>query len=237
MYRNFTALPVMCKLFEGIPSAKINELFTHLAVREVTLKKGEVLFKSGTRITDFAVIISGRLSISSYDADGHRKILELFESMDTVAISLAVADIKSVAVSVEARLDSEVILFNANKVLNPGGKPSEEHIRLLQNITRELARKTVLLGRKMRIISSRATSERIMKYLIEESVRRGSKEFEIPYDRQALADYLCVERSALSAEISKLIGRGVIESRKNHFKLLFAASDKVCYNFHNTQTQ
>jgi CRP-like cAMP-binding protein len=113
-----------------------------------------------------------------------------------------------------------VILFNASKVLNPVGRPSEEHVRLLRNITKELARKTVLLGRKMRIISTRTTSERLMKYLIEESVRRGSKEFEIPYDRQALADYLCVERSALSAEISKLVDKGVIESRKSHFKLL-----------------
>ena len=59
-----------------------------------------------------------------------------------------------------------------------------------------------------------------MNYLIEELVRRGAKEFDIPYDRQALADYLCVERSALSAEISKLIDKSVIESRKNHFKLL-----------------
>jgi CRP-like cAMP-binding protein len=210
----------MCKLFEGIPSAKINELFSQLAVREVALKKGDVLFQSGTMITEFAVIISGRLAISSYDADGRRKIIELLESMDTVAISLAIADIQSVAISIEARLDSEVILFNANKVLNPVGKPSEEHIRLLRNITKELARKTVLLGRKMRIISSRGISERLMKYLIEESVRRGSKEFEIPYDRQALADYLCVERSALSAEISKLIDKGVIESHKNHFKVL-----------------
>lgn len=220
MYRNFTTLPLMCKLFEGIPSGKINELFTHLAVRELALKKGEVLFRSGSKITDFAVIISGRLAISSYEADGHRKIVEFLESMDTVAISLAVADIQSVAISVEARQDSEVILFNANKVLNPAGRPSEEHVRLLRNITKELARKTVLLGRKMRIISTRTTSERLMKYLIEESVRRGSKEFEIPYDRQALADYLCVERSALSAEISKLIDKGVIESRKSHFKLL-----------------
>jgi CRP-like cAMP-binding protein len=220
MYRNFTTLPLMCKLFEGIPSAKINELFTHLAVRELALKKGEVLFRSGSKITEFAVIISGRLAISSYEADGHRKIVEFLESMDTVAISLAVADIQSVAISVEARQDSEVILFNASKVLNPAGKPSEEHVRLLRNITKELARKTVLLGRKMRIISSRTTSERLMKYLIEESVRRGSKEFEIPYDRQALADYLCVERSALSAEISRLIDKGVIESRKSHFKLL-----------------
>ena len=220
MYRNFTTLPLMCKLFEGIPSANINELFTHLAVRELALKKGEVLFRSGSKITEFAVIISGRLAISSYEADGHRKIVEFLESMDTVAISLAVADIQSVAISVEARQDSEVILFNASKVLNPAGRPSEEHVRLLRNITKELARKTVLLGRKMRIISSRTTSERLMKYLIEESVRRGSKEFEIPYDRQALADYLCVERSALSAEISKLIDKGVIESRKSHFKLL-----------------
>ena len=210
----------MCKLFEGIPSGKINELFTHLAVRELALKKGEVLFRSGSKITEFAVIISGRLAISSYEADGHRKIVEFLESMDTVAISLAVADIQSVAISVEARQDSEVILFNANKVLNPAGRPSEEHVRLLRNITKELARKTVLLGRKMRIISTRTTSERLMKYLIEESVRRGSKEFEIPYDRQALADYLCVERSALSAEISKLVDKGVIESRKSHFKLL-----------------
>ncbi|MBS7285664.1 MAG: Crp/Fnr family transcriptional regulator [Kiritimatiellae bacterium] len=220
MYRNYTTLPLMCKLFEGIPSAKIDELFAHLAVREVALKKGEVLFRSGSKITDFAVVISGQLTISFYEADGHRKILELLEPMDTVAISLAVAEIQSVSISVEARQDSDVILFNADKVFKPGGKPSEEHMRLLRNITRELARKTVFMGRKMRTISIRGTSGRLMKYLIEESVRRGCKEFEIPYDRQALADYLCVDRSALSAEISKLINKGVIEARKSHFKLL-----------------
>ena len=220
MYRNYTTLPLMCKLFEGIPSAKIDEFFAHLAVREVALKKGEVLFRSGSKITDFAVVISGQLTISFYEADGHRKILELLEPMDTVAISLAVAEIQSVSISVEARQDSDVILFNADKVFKPAGKPSEEHMKLLRNITRELARKTVFMGRKMRTISIRGTSGRLMKYLIEESVRRGCKEFEIPYDRQALADYLCVDRSALSAEISKLINKGVIEARKSHFKLL-----------------
>ena len=210
----------MCKLFEGIPSERIKDLLSCLSVREQVLKKGETLFKAGTKITDFAVIISGRLAISSYDANGHRNIVEILEPMETVAISLAVANIQTVAVSVEARLDSEVILFNAERVLNPVGRPSEEHLRLLRNITKELARKTVLLGRKMRIISSRTTSDRLMKYLIEESVRRGSKEFDIPFDRQALADYLCVERSALSAEIGKLVKKGLLESRKSHFKLL-----------------
>ena len=220
MYRNYTTLPLMCKLFEGIHSAKIDELFAHLAVREVALKKGEVLFRSGSKITDFAVVISGQLTISFYEADGHRKILELLEPMDTVAISLAVAEIQSVSISVEARQDSDVILFNADKVFKPAGKPSEEHMRLLRNITREHARKTVFMGRKMRTISIRGTSGRLLQHLIEKSVGRGCKEFEIPYDRQALADYLCVDRSALSAEISKLINKGVIEARKSHFKLL-----------------
>ena len=220
MNRNFTTLPAMCKLFEGIPSEKLNGLFTQLAVRELSLKKGEVLFKAGTKITDFAVVMAGRLAISSYDADGRRNIVELLEPMDTVAISLAVANIQTVAISVEARQDSEVLLVSAEKVLNLTGKPSDEHLRLLRNITRELARKAVLLGRKMRIISSRTTSERLMKYLIEESVRRGTDEFDIPFDRQALADYLCVERSALCSEIGRLTRKGVFETRKCHFKLL-----------------
>ncbi len=220
MNRNYTTLPVMCQLFEGISSGKIGELFAQLSVREVSLKKGDVLFKSGTKISDFGVVVSGGLAVSSYDANGHRNIVELLEPMDTVAISLAVADIQTVAITVESRQDSEVILFNANKVLNPISKPSEEHMRLLRNLTKELARKAVHLGRKIRIVSCRTTAERLMKYLIEESVRRGRKEFEIPLDRQALADYLCVERSALSAEIGKLVEKGLIESRKNHFKLL-----------------
>jgi CRP-like cAMP-binding protein len=220
MNRNFTTLPVMCKLFEGIPSEKINDLFAHLSARVLALKKGEMLFKSGTRIVDIAVVISGRLAVSSYDANGHRMIVELLEPMETVAISLAVANIQTVAITVEARQDSEVLLVSAEKVLNLTGKPSDEHLRLLRNITRELARKAVHLGRKMRIISSRTTSERLMKYLIEESVRRGTDEFDIPFDRQALADYLCVERSALCSEIGRLTRKGVFETRKCHFKLL-----------------
>ena len=213
-------MPAMCKLFEGSPSERINGLFTQLAVRELSLKKGEVLFKAGTKITDFAVVMSGRLAISSYDADGRRNIVEQLEPMETVAISLAVANIQTVAITVEARQDSEVLLVSAEKVLNLTGKPSDEHLRLLRNITRELARKAVHLGRKMRIISSRTTSERLMKYLIEESVRRGTDEFDIPFDRQALADYLCVERSALCSEIGRLTREGVFETRKCHFKLL-----------------
>jgi CRP-like cAMP-binding protein len=213
-------LSVLCKLFEGIPSEKINELLAQLSVRNVVLKKGEFLFKAGTKIADFAVVISGSLAISYHDANGRRNIVEAVEPMETVAISLAIADIQSAAISVEARQDSEVLLFNANRILNSTARPSDEHLKLIRNITKELARKTVRLGRKMRIISTRTTSERLMKYLVEESVRRGSKEFSVPFDRQALADYLCVERSALSSEISKLVSKGVIESRKSHFKLL-----------------
>ena len=87
----------MCKLFEGIPSAKIDELFAHLAVREVKLKKGEMLFKSGSRITDFAVIVSGRLAISSYDAAGHRGICA---AMAPEALKAALSETERVSVAI-----------------------------------------------------------------------------------------------------------------------------------------
>ena len=85
---------------------------------------------------------------------------------------------------------------------------------------RTLAVKTLELNLKIDVLSRRATADRLMAYLRAVSKQNGSREFDIPLDRQGLADYLCVERSALSDEISRLCKAGVISSRKSHFALL-----------------
>ena len=94
------------------------------------------------------------------------------------------------------------------------------HTRLVRNIMRALAVKTLELNRKIDILSRRATADRLIAYLRTIAKGKGSREFDIPLDRQGLADYLCVERSALSEEISRLCRAGVISSRKSHFALL-----------------
>ena len=93
------------------------------------------------------------------------------------------------------------------------------HSRLVRNIMRTLAVKTLELNRKIEILSHRSTQDRLMSYLRAVAKQKGTAEFDVPFDRQQLADYLCVERSALSAEISRLARAGAFACHKNHFKL------------------
>jgi CRP-like cAMP-binding protein len=78
----------------------------------------------------------------------------------------------------------------------------------------------------MEHITKRTTREKLLSYLSEQSRLHGSREFSVPFDRQGLADYLSVERSALSAEMSRLKSEGVINYRKSHFELLINSYEK-----------
>ena len=91
---------------------------------------------------------------------------------------------------------------------------------LVRNLLAEMAKKNLLLSRKIRLITPRTIRERLLAYLSGEVVRHGARTFDIPFDRQQLADYLAVERSALSAELSKMRREGLIECHKSRFTLL-----------------
>ena len=97
------------------------------------------------------------------------------------------------------------------------------HARLVRNLLTEMARKNLLLSRKLRLITPHTIRERLLTYLSGEAVRRGTRSFVIPFDRQQLADYLAVERSALSAELSRMRRDGLIECERSRFTLLTGA--------------
>lgn len=222
MTRKLTTLPLLCKLFNGIACENVEALIERLGAHAKTLEKGEVLFRTGTKAERFAVVLSGALSVSTYDANGHRNIVEQVDPMGTAAVALSVAGVERLRVTVEAKVESEVLVFEVSRVLGSGVEVDAGHMRFLRNLTVNLAEKAVMLGRKISILSHRSTAERLMIYLRGQSIRNNSPRFDIPFDRQALADFLCVERSALSAEIGKLCKKGLIAARKNHFELLKA---------------
>jgi CRP-like cAMP-binding protein len=101
------------------------------------------------------------------------------------------------------------------------------HTLLIRNMIGVFARKNIMLAGKMEHISKRTTREKLLSYLTEQSELRKSRSFAIPFNRQELADYLSVERSALSAEMSRLKTEGIINYRKSHFELLMAPGDKA----------
>ena len=225
MKRKLTTLPLLCKIFKGVDADEVEPLIARLGANVKTLSKGEVLFRTGTKADRFAIVLSGALSVSTYDTNGHRSIVEQVDPMGTVAVALSIAGVERLRVTVEAKTETEVLLFEVSRVLAPGMDPDAAHLRFLRNLTVNLAEKAVMLGRKISILSHRTTERRLMTYLRGQSIRNNSLKFEISFDRQALADFLCVERSALSAEIGKLCRKGVIAVRKNSFELLTEPDD------------
>ena len=96
---------------------------------------------------------------------------------------------------------------------------------MISNILKIVATKNIFLNQKTEILSRRSTREKLMAFLMQQAKRHNSNHFTIPYDRQALADFLAVDRSGLSAEISKLRDEGIIKSRKSEFIILKKSSD------------
>ena len=206
-------------LFDGIGIDNLSALFSCLGTRRVHLAKGEPLFRTGEKADRFGVILSGSLAVSTYETNGKRTLIKLIRAPEAVAAAQALSGMDAMSVDVEANEDSEVLLLKAARIVTPCENACAFHARLVRNIMRTLAVKTLELNRKIDILSRRATADRLMAYLRAISKRCGSREFDIPLDRQGLADYLCVERSALSAEISRLSRSGVLSAHKRHFIL------------------
>ena len=136
-----------------------------------------------------------------------------------VAAAQAFSGAKTMRVRVEADAPSRILILNAERVGSPCCKGCTFHARLVRNVMRIISAKTLELNAKIDILSHRTTEDRLLAYLHSFAEKCGSREFDIPFDRQQLADFLCVERSALSAEISRLVRVGSFDCRKNHFKL------------------
>ena len=223
MKQEGTYLAMLAKrspLFDGIGVDNLSALLSCLGARRVRLAKGEALFRTGEKADRFGVVLSGSLAVTNYDENGKRTLIKLIRAPESVAAAQVLSGADAMSVDVEANEDGEVLLLKAERIVTPCENACACHTRILRNIMRTLAVKTLELNRKIDIISKRATSDRLMAYLYTVAKEKCAREFDIPLDRQGLADYLCVERSALSGEISRLCSAGIISSHKSHFALL-----------------
>lgn len=222
MQQEATYLATLAKrsrLFDGIGADNLSALLSCLGARRVRLAKGEPLVRTGEKADRFGIVLTGSLAVSTYDADGRRTLIKLIRAPEVVAAAQSLSGAETMRVDVEADEDSDVLLVKTDRILSPCENACAFHARLVRNLMRALAVKTIELNRKIEILSHRSTQNRLMAYLHSIAQQKGTAEFDIPFDRQQLADYLCVERSALSAEISRLSKLGLISSRKNHFSV------------------
>lgn len=214
-------LPVLAKspLFSGVDPADLQGLLSCLDARRLSFKKGELLMRRGERTEFLGLLQSGTVHIIREDFWGNRSIVGLAEAGDTFAESYALAG-EPLEVSVLANSDGEALLLRAERVVSGCQQVCSFHSRLSRNLLAMMAVKNLNLTAKMRHMARKTTREKLMSYLSAQALRAGSAEFDIPLDRQQLADYLAVERSAMSATLSRLRDEGALDFHKNHFHLL-----------------
>ena len=200
-----SALP----LFRGIAAGELPALLDRSSAREVRFAKGELLLHRGETPRSLGLVLEGGVHIIREDFWGNRSIVGLAGPGEIFAESYALAG-KPLAVSVLAAADGRALFLDAGHLSQ----------RLSANLLALPAEKNLMLTEKMRHMARRTTREKLLSYLSAQALRAGTAEFDIPLDRQQLADFLAVDRSAMSAALGKLRDEGVLEFRKNHFRLL-----------------
>lgn len=208
-------------LFDNIDINDIPQLLSCLNASVKEFKKNSVILAEGDAPKYICAVLKGSIIISHNDYSGNRSIISTLTPPHIFSEAFTCASSSALPVSVTAAESSAILFISGEKLLSPCGSSCASHRTLISDLITILARKNILLNQKLEVLSKRTTKEKIMAYLLSESKKHESKIFTIPYDRQALADYLGVERSAMSAEISKLKKAGIIETNKSQFKLLF----------------
>lgn len=218
--KNYLNILKNVNLFNGIQDIELQTLLSCLAVRIARYEKGQTIFFAGDTVQRFGVVLSGQVQIVKNDYYGNRNILANIDSGNLFGESVAYAKNKTVLVSVVAVLESEILFIDSHRLAFPCSNACDFHNKLIENMLNIIAMKNIALTQKMDIISKRTTREKLLAYLSAEAERAGNGSFNIPFNRQELADYLHVERSAMSTELSKLRNDGVLTYHKNWFKLL-----------------
>ena len=209
-----------CPLFKGIEDDNLIRMLNCLGARIEFFDKKYTVFAEAKPAKYIGILLSGSAHMVQLDYYGNRSILSEIAKGEIFAESFACAGTESLPVSVIADEPCEVMLIEAEHILHICHNGCSFHHRLIYNLMKDLAEKNIAFHRRIGITSKRTTAEKLLAYLDFYSKKTGKVEFDIPFDRQELADYLEVERSGLSAEINKLQRAGIISAKKNHFTLL-----------------
>ena len=214
-------LPVIrsSSLFSGISETELAAMLSCLETRGERFPKDTFLLRAGDTAESIGLVLSGSVLVVQEDIWGNRNILSKAGPGQTFAAAYACAPGSLLNVSVLAETPVTAMFLNVKRVLNVCPSACEHHSRIIRNLLGELAEKNLRFGEKLTHMGQRTTRAKLMSYFSAEAQRLGTYEFDIPFSRQQLADYLAVERSGLSLELGKMRSEGLLDFHKSHFIL------------------
>ena len=205
--------------FQGLRDEEIRSVLHCVSAEIIRKEKDSCIFRVGDSTQAMGLVLSGSVLSIQEDLWGHRNIVDRIGVGEFFAESFAAIPGAVLNMSIVAAEDCQIMLLNMNRLMQTCVSACAHHHKLVRNLVSVMARNVLNLNNKITLMGKRSTREKILSYLSAESMRQGKLSFDIPYDRQQLADYLCVERAAMSVELSKLQKQGYLKTNRNHFKL------------------
>lgn len=215
--QNYMGVIQKSRLFSGIEPDEVDGMSKCLEITFREYDKEEVIFNEGDKISKIGMVIQGNVSIEKADYWGNRHIMTYVSAGEIFGEAYACSNDKTSNVEVVAADKCIVAFLDTYKVMTVCSSSCQFHSKLIHNLIYMLADRCVVMNEKITHLSKRSTKEKVLSYLSARAAKCGSDEFDIPFNRQQLADYLSVDRSAMSAELSRMKKNGEIDFRKNHF--------------------
>ena len=217
--KNYIHILKRTKLFAGVGDDEISAMLSCLGARMKNYKKGEYVLRQGEHLSDIIVLVEGTLHIQKEDYWGNRSILGQVAVGEMFGEAYVAPESGALINDVVATEDSAVIFFDVKRVITTCSSACRFHATVVQNMFFAISDKNRKLVQKLGHMSKRTTREKLISYLSEEAKKQNSSDFTIPFNRQQLADFLSVDRSAMSNELCKMRDEKLIEFDKNRFKL------------------
>ena len=214
-------LPVIrsSTLFSGISEEEVTAMLSCLNAEERSFPKEAFVLRAGDTAGSIGLVLSGSVLVIQEDIWGNRNILSKAGPGQTFAAAFACAPGSVLNVSVVAETPVTALFLDVKRILTVCPSACAHHSRIIRNLLGELAEKNLRFGEKLTHMGQRTIRSKLMSYLSAEAQRRGAVEFDIPFSRQQLADFLGVERSGLSLELGKMKQDGLLDFHKSHFVL------------------
>lgn len=206
-------------LFRGCTAEEVESMLQCLGAESKTFAKGEVIYHAGDAVTAMGLVLSGSVNIENDDVWGNKSILGNVSPGQVFAETYACVPGEPMMVNVVAAEAAEVLFLHTSRLLQTCPSACTFHSKLIRNLLTVMAQKNLNLSRRIFHTSSKSIRGRLLSYLSFEAMQQGSYSFTVPFNRQQLADYLGVDRSALSNELSKMQREGLLHYEKNTFQL------------------
>ena len=206
-------------LFSGISAENLMDLLGCLDAHIASYARGETVWLEGDKLRRFGVVLEGQVNVYRDDILGNRTLMTAVTPPELFGETIVCAGLPASPVTVEADADTRILFLSFERAIRPCSSSCTFHNTLIRNMLGILAYKNLTLSEKIDHISKKTTRQKLASYLIGEATRQHSRVFTVPLDRQALADYLGVNRSALSRELSGICTEGALSCNRNHFEI------------------